>query len=391
METEVTFDKVAAKPMTLSSEEKELVEAQNGFALRLLEAQNTLNSGENIALSPLSAMSNIAMIANASDATTRIQILNLLGINSINDLNALNGRLNKEIVNVDASNVKFTLSNALWLNQDKNVKVDREFSSTLSEYYLAENFTKPFANPVNLQKDINIWAKGKTEGLIPHFYSENQPEISPEAFAVFLNAMFFKGRWSAPFDPELTSPRPFYNFSGASIAKPQMMTQCLETEYYTDATVSSAVLPYGDYFSMTVIVPRHGDDAAFAQAVEKALNSPKNKGKVQVNLPRFNTDIRTDLSSLYSHLGYMGLAILEHFDANETPGLNKLIIEQQCVLRVDEQGTEGASVTGAYDISATPDGSSSNTPVVSADRPFVYVISERSSGAILFIGRVNKP
>ena len=391
VESEVIFDKVAAKPMTLSPQEKELVDAQNGFALRLLEAENNINPGRNIALSPLSAMSNIAMIANAADAGSRIQILNLLGISSLKDLNALNGRLNKEIVSVDASNAKLTLSNALWLNKDKNVKIDQEFSTTLSEYYLAEDFTKSFASPIELQREINVWAKDKTEGLVPCFYSEEQAEIHPGSLAVFMNAMFFKGRWSTPFDPELTAPRSFYNFSGTSIAKPQMMTQCLEAEYYTDATVNAAVLPYGDYFSMTVIVPSHGDDAAFAQAVEKALNATKSRGTVQVSLPKFNTDIRTDLSSLYAHMGYLGLAALEHFEADETPALNKLIIKQQCVLRVDEEGSEGAAATGAYDISANPDGSSAGMPVVNANRPFVYVISERSSGAILFIGRVNKP
>ena len=228
---------------------------------------------------------------------------------------------------------------------------------------------------------INQWASDHTEGMIPSVF--NDDTFDPYVVSYLLNALYFKGTWSSPFDVAETKEESF----GGGPEVPMMHKSYTEFDYTENDLYQAVNLPYGNgAYQMSIFLPREGktiDD------VLESLNGsnwkiPSYDCEVDLKLPRFETDTNLGLIEIMSALG-MPTAFTE--DAEFPYFCNKSvfigIMFQVAKIKLDEQGTEAAAVTviGDYE-SSMPE-----QVEFHANRPFFYIISEQSTGTIFFIGQ----
>lgn len=242
---------------------------------------------------------------------------------------------------------------------------------------------------------INQWVSSTTEGRIPALFPAGS--IHADTRVVLVNATYFYGPWRAAFDPALTQASPFALAQGGSALVPTMR-RAMSVRAASSDGWRAIELPYAnDNLSMLVIIPNDGDVAAIEArlsegrlvAVTSALEALP-PSVFEVRMPRFRFTTRLDLSSRLSAMGARAA-----FDASaDFSGLSEdgpMHIEQvihSAVIAVDERGAEAAAATGV-----TFGVTSLQAPVPSfdVDRPFVFVVREKQTGAPLFIGHVVDP
>lgn len=233
---------------------------------------------------------------------------------------------------------------------------------------------------------INQWANDHTEGMIPEVL--NNDTFNPDAVSYLLNAIYFKGEWTFQFLPEQTEEEPFDNQDNIPV-----MRMFEELKYGENDTYQTLSLPYGNgSFCMTLFLPREGqtlDDVLNALDGEQwaAIPSTLKTYRVDVKLPRFETNTDVMLNDVMAALGMPSA-----FDcaSAEFPYFCNVsvfiaLMKQTARIRVNESGTEAAAVT----VVAMEKNGMSDIPSAKfyATRPFLYVISEQSTGAILFVGQ----
>ena len=210
------------------------------------------------------------------------------------------------------------------------------------------------------------------------------------------NAIYFKGDWTLPFTAERTSAQPFYNAIGRA-STVQMMQQQSYFSYYEDKHIQVVQLPYkGDDLSMLVVLPKLNHKLAMQQ-LAKSLNATKIKQwsaglvrqEVDLQLPKFTLDARYQMKTLLADMG-MPKAFNNGAEFNlyaDGPPIKLDEVYHQAVVTVDEKGTEAAAAAGAVGMYV-----GMSYPVeFKADHPFMFMIKDNKTDAILFLGQVNKP
>jgi len=246
-------------------------------------------------------------------------------------------------------------------------------------------------NPDGSRGRINGWVKDETRGLIPDLLPSGV--ISSDTRLVLVNALYLKAEWATPFEKSATSDSSFTRLDGSTVTVPFMRDSSLHVPAVVADGYAAVDLPYasGD-LSMLVIVPDAGNYAAieaelgtdFVSRVDASLaNQP-----VDLTLPRFHSESQIGLREvLGGDLGVTGL-----FYSGGLEGIGPDIEVANAIhaasITVDEAGTEAAAATAIMmDATGMP-----LEPVrISADRPFLYVIRDHSTGAVLFVGRVLDP
>jgi serpin B len=205
-----------------------------------------------------------------------------------------------------------------------------------------------------------------------------------------INAIYFKGLWLVPFDPDDTRPAPFRRPDGSEVEVPMMTVDSLFAINLAER-YHAVDLPYGGgAFSMTIVLPSEGlTTAELAAALDapgwRALIEGLHTQHLQISLPRFELEYEKRLNETLQELG-IRKAFGDADFTRLTPGGGVWLdyVKQKAFVKVDEVGTEAAAVTvGAIATSAPPE--------FRADRPFLFAIRERLSGTILFIGQVIDP
>ncbi len=205
------------------------------------------------------------------------------------------------------------------------------------------------------------------------------------------NAIYFKARWAARFDPKDTHDADFTRADGSTVKAP-MMNNFGTYALLTDADVSVIELPYQDNeLSMVVILPAATDglpalEASITQQKVKTwIGSLSKADEVSVGLPRFTMTHRVPLKQTLVDMG-MKLAFSDQADLSGiAPGLMLTDAVHRAFVKVDEEGTEAAAATAAVV------GLTSAGPMFYADHPFLFLIRDRLTGSILFMGRVDDP
>ena len=327
------------------------------------------------------------MASNGANGETRKQINSIIGVNdniSKESLNEAFNGLNEYLARVD-SKTTFTTANSVWI--DEGFKVKPEFLS--DKKLIGETFNQKLST-VKTMDDINNWCDVKTHSCIKKVLSEPLPETCRMLLA---NALYFKGMWKNKFDKADTKEKEFTNSDGSK-SKVQMMSQVSEFLAYEGIDMDFAEFPYGnDNYCMDVFLPhedkkldecmKNFDQKTFEEYLNKA-----GKGEVLVEMPRMKLEY---MNSLVKPLKAMGMtdAFSEKADfsglSDEKVSISDVI--QATFVNVDEEGTEAAAVTVAtLDNSIMP----MRTSSFIMNRPFVYIIREKTSGTILFIGKVRK-
>jgi serpin B len=214
-----------------------------------------------------------------------------------------------------------------------------------------------------------------------------------------INAIYFKGTWAKEFNPESTQSMAF-NLSDDGFKAVDMMGRLDTIDYQKNETFSAIRMPYGNgNFSMTVFLPNDNktiDDVAASftpgnwKSWQESFEETKN---VDIRLPKFKVEYEKTLNDILMDMG-MNLAFTTQADfSNINPARDLFIsfVKHKTFIEVDEKGTEAAAVTiiGFENTSVDPD--EPQKIYFHCTKPFLYAITEKDTGAILFMGKVGNP
>lgn len=371
---------------TLSDDEAaEVAASSNAFGFEL--HREVAEEQENTVTSPLSASVLLAMVGGGAGGETAEAMTEVLGLQDSRDT-----RFAALLVDlVESDDVNLAVANALWADEGVPFEEDYlefardTFGATLEEAPLGEQTTAD---------DIDDWVADNTEGLIDGIAEDlNLP--NPQAVLVLLNAVYFLGEWTEQFDPDDTRDQPFTLADGSTVEVPTMhrSENELELELSRRDGHQMVRLPYGgdERFGMEILLPDEGTslddtladlDAETWDAMVEDL-APERVGALA--LPRFELEWEAELNDALDALG-MGVAFSSGADFSPMSPTNPFldVVVQKTYLRVDEEGTEAAAVSGGAMVESAP-------PDLRIDRPFAFTVSDRETGAILFLGTVHDP
>ncbi len=373
-------------PPGLTAEANRVVEANTGFGLGLLRALHPAEDTPNLLLSPLSASMSLGMAMNGAAGETFLAMSATLGFEGLDQdqINEAYLSLIQTLVDRDPK-VEFRLANSIWYKQEFQVHAD--FFQRARDFFGATVSPLDFLDPGSPDV-INRWVEDETEGRIKDLISE----IDPLDRLFLLNAVYFKGPWASPFLEQATRDRPFNRADGSRIQVPTM-SQDGVLRWFRDDDVQAVELLYGDSaFSMVVMAPTdEGDLDALVAGLTPGrwhdLIGRLETARLMLRMPKFRFDYGVQLGGPLSDMG-MGIAFRPQADFSRIAPVDDLHIsrvKQKSFIDVHELGTEAAAATATV-VSVT-----SMPPEMSFDRPFLFAIRERSTGTLLFVGRVGDP
>ena len=369
----------APKEIELTDNEKQLIASNNDFAFKLFRKARDENSS---IMSPLSITYALGMLNNGADGKTLQEINQTLGFGTAgaDAINAFCQKMLKEASILDYK-TKALIANTIFVNEGLGYQLQDGFVAKANDYFNAQPQNRDFADGETMDV-INKWASDHTEGMIPKVL--NEYTFNPGAVSYLLNALYFKGIWSDPFDIAETKEEAF----GSGTPVP-MMHKRYKDHTYTENDLYQAInLPYGNgAYQISIFLPREGK--TIDEVLENLNGSNwqvKDHCEVDLKLPRFETDKTIGLVEIMSALG-MPTAFSP--DDAEFPYFCNVPVFiqnmfQVAKIKLDEQGTEAAAVTviemgGSSDIVQQAE--------FHANRPFFYIISEQSTGVIFFMGQ----
>lgn len=369
--------------LILSNAQRDIVNNNNAFALNLFRE---LNGFDSKVVSPMSVAYLMGMLANGADGQTRQEIMTAIGCKdvSLKDLNEFYQMMITRASHFDPST---TISIANFIALNKQYSLKGGFAKTMQEYYKAGIESLDFKSTSSLKR-INGWCSDHTDGMIPRIIDD----IDPSAVSYIMNAIYFNGTWEEKFNKSQTKLENFRGYT-RDIKKTQMMHRNGKYMYTANDMFAAVDIPYGNgAYQMTVLLPNNGKsiDEMMKALDAKSLTELRYKMeeyKVDLKLPRFKTELELPLNGIISKLGaagmFTGSADFSNF-ANGNLYVSKML--QKAKIEVSEEGTKAAAVTMAM-VAMTALRPEPMPVDFHADRPFAYMISERSTGAILFMGQ----
>jgi serpin B len=367
----------------------------NAFALDLY-ARLRGREG-NLFLSPASISTALAMTYAGARGQTAEEMAGALHFTLPADrLHPAMGGLLRDL-NGDGGKRGYALSvaNALWAQRGHPFLP--EFLKLVHDDYDAAAREMDFAGAADeSRRVINAWVEKQTHDRIKDLLPAGS--VNSDTRLVLTNAIYFKGDWAHPFQKSHTHDAPFRLGGGKEVTVRMMGPTTGETAeygYFEDSTLQALEMPYaGKELSMVVLLPRKVDGL---EELEKALTPGRlqewlgklREREVSVSLPRFKVTAQFMLNDALAALG-MRLAFTSQADFSGMDGRRDLAISavvHKAFVDVNEKGTEAAAATGVV-VKALAE------PLrlaFRADHPFLFLIRDRRSGAVLFMGRLTDP
>jgi len=394
--TELKSDKVRVTAPTVSADDATTLAADDlAFAVDMHPALRTSQPG-NFVFSQTSISTALAMLYAGAATTTADQMAATLHFSLPRDrlhpaFDALDLALTTPPPGAGADAFRLAIANSIWL-QD-GFAVLPAYLDTLAENYGAGMFVEDFAaDAEGARKAINGWVSDKTEAQIPDLFPSGA--IDASTVLVLANAVFFHGDWKMSFDTRRTMTTTFHAPTG-DVSVPMMHGDHNAVLWGSAGNGwTAAALPYaGDTTSMIVVVPDLGTFDAFeagltatglAAILAGAENAPSDG---DLSLPRFKFGTGVGLNDTLSALG-MPDAFGAAADFSGIDGARDLTVQaivHKAIIAVDETGTTAAAATGVSVMSFLA------VPSLLVDRPFLFFIRHKPTGAILFQGRVLDP
>ena len=371
------------KDIALTRAEQTLVNSNNDFAFNLFRQ---VTSQKSEIVSPISITYALGMLNNGAAGETQAEINKVLGFGETgaDGINAFCRKMLTEAPKLDKL-TKVMIANNIYMNKGYELKPD--FVSLAKAFYDATPETRDFADG-KTRDVINKWGSDHTEGMIPEVLTGD--EFDPNAVSYLLNALYFKGAWSEKFDKGNTKNELFHGYNGDT--QVPMMHQEHEFSYRESDDCQALCLPYGNNaYSMTILLPKEGktvSDVLSTLTAETWLQYQwMGNAIVDVRLPRFESKTEVNLNNVMSALG-MPKAFTDFAEFPDFCNVSTCIglMKQVAKIKLNEEGTEAAAVT-VIGMELTALSSEPRRVSFHANRPFLYVISEKSTGAIFFIGQ----
>jgi serpin B len=341
-------------------------------------------------ISPLSVSYALGMTMNGAAGTTLDAFYDVLHFGDLTnaDVNESYKDLMDQLVHLD-DKVEFSIANSIWYKL--GYQVFDEFVTTNQSYFDAAVRELDFSDPQAVEI-INGWIEDKTNDKIKDMLDF----IPSNAVMYLINAIYFNATWKYEFDKNETRKGTFYLEVGSSHPADFMKVNGAFNYTVTD-DFSAVEMPYGDStFSMVVMLPsgeRTTGDLISQMDLSRWTIWFQNPTvqNVQIELPKFKYGFKSLLNDHLIDLG-LGIAFSGGADFSRITTMADLYISRvihQTFIDVQEEGTEAAAAT-IVELRETSSGGD-QTPIFRVDKPFLYVIKENSTGAIIFMGKVGKP
>jgi serpin B len=364
-----------------------LVNGSNQFAFDFY--QQLKDGGENIFFSPYSISVALGMTYEGARGKTAEEMQSVLHFPADDIIRRAAFAWLYNNMNEEEKEYILSTANALWAHKD--YKFLDEYFDLIERYYMGKVTNLDFVEESEKSRvTINTWVEEQTNGKIKDLIPEGQ--INSLTRLVLTNAIYFKGNWLKQFDEDDTKDRDFKIDLETSVKVP-MMSMTGETFNYTASQdLQILELPYeGEDLSMLVLLPKEGtmDSLEASLSLENLANWRSNlyEREIDIYIPKFKFETKYDMGDTLKEMG-MPTAFSNSADFSGMDGTKNLAIGfviHQGFVEVNEKGTEAAAAT-AVGMIAT-----SATPSFYADHPFIFLIQDRESGNILFMGRVSDP
>ena len=393
-------DPTADRPPAEASAAADLALSLNDAGFRIFHA--SLAEGENIAISPLSIGLAFGMldagatgpVADALDGLFAYRVADVPRLEAFNSLGLLASSDPADFPATgedEPGHAIVRVANRVFTDTDF-APLDT-YREDLSRYFGAGAQTEPLSTDGEKSaKDINAWVSDRTEGLIPRV-------VTRDAFdglsrLTLVNTLYMKAQWQAPFETDATFDESFMLGDGSSVDVPMMHSGATYGEVYQGDGFVAAALPYAyGELEMTLILPDAGAYGDVESALDSALLDEIDGGAstqdYMLTMPKFTATSTTDLRAVIEDsLGVDGLFGTVGLDGIG-PGLEVTGAVHATKVIVDEDGTEAAAATAI--MAGTTSAQEPPALEIRADHPFLYVIRDTDTGAVLFVGRVLDP
>ena len=376
--------------ITLHKKSAEIIEADKAFGFELFREVYNFVDEDNLMISPLSVSYALGMTYNGAAGTTLEAFRDVLHFNNLTnqEVNESYKDLMDQLVTLD-KRVEFSIANSIWYRL--GFEVLSEFIATNQEYFDAAIEEIDFSDPQTLEI-INQWIEDKTNGKIQDMLDF----IPVDAVMYLINAIYFNAQWKYEFDRDKTYEDNFMLADGSSILTDYMVVNG-NFNYTSNEDFSAVELPYGDSaFSMVVMLPSSEKTVSELVTILDVEHwdswfENSDMTNVQVELPKFKYGFKSLLNEPLCNLG-LEVAFSGAADFTRISPVGGLFISwviHQTFIDVQEEGTEAAAATI---VEISYGGTGGGGPIFfRVYKPFIYVIKENSTGAVVFIGTVGKP
>ena len=332
----------------------------SAFQTSIFNEVNLDFQGENVILSPLSIFQVLGLTTNGGVGITQKEMISTLEASTLDNLNNVNLKIKdiiKNFVSVELANGVMSIFEPI-----------KSFSKVCDKY------EAPIEKLIS-KKQVNDWCSKNTHGKI----TEIIDELNPATVMLLLNAVYFRGEWTYPFNPEATKGGVFYNF-GKEEKKVEMMLQTHEFNYYEDSQIQAVELPYkNDSMNALIILPNKDVDInnfinqnnVNDDFIKKVIDGMKSRN-VKLSLPKFEVGFYSKLKNVLQRLKmetpFTGAA--DFSGINGSGGLYIDDVIHKTYLKVDEIGSEAAGVTIVDMRKSLP----INVVGMEVNRPFIVII-----------------
>ncbi|KAJ8007729.1 hypothetical protein DPEC_G00097230 [Dallia pectoralis] len=369
-----------------------LQEKQTDFGMQVFSQMALTTRDSNLAFSPYGVASILGMAQVGAGGETLKTLDSKMGFSLQERGIARQLRLlQRDIASVEGVEL------ASGVMVERKMTLEKGFRKGLRKAFQAIPHQLDFSRPDQALEIINAWVSDHTAGNIRSFLSSSA--LTDETRMVLLSALHFQGLWKVPFDPQMTQERLFHCANGSSVSVPMMrqINRFKYGEFVTPDGVDYDVIevPYeGETLSMLLVTPFERDTSMMAlvgeltsQRLQQWRKEMKSL-KLQLALPRFTLDSEVDLKTTLTSMGLGNMFNLAKADFTRITTEERLSVSkilQKVKIEVNEEGTKGSSATGAVMFSRMA------VQEITLDRPFLFLIQHKSTGAVLFMGQVYQP
>lgn len=390
--SEVQFAYNIIKPTTtpnffINDAERAANEAVNDFGYRFFAATASLTDIKNMSVSPLSASMALSVVANSAEDDLTAAINKLLGVDNLEDLNSLNTKI-ISYLSKERDRECIELANSVWYADW--LDITDQYEKDINEKYFAEVYDIDFTAD-DTPDIVDGWVSLKTHEVIPTI--SDAIDFNSISVALFINTLYFTGKWDSQFKTEANTLETFYGLSGNSIV--DMMHNKSLCVYAKNDEGEYLEKDFCDGTMMSIFVPEAGADFQtvcqnFSTDKMKQIKAGAIRSRVTLAMPKFKNEMKLDcLGEILKKMG------LDNFAGR----LSKMGINLGCTLEsaiqktsidVDEEGLTLAAVT-AMNMVGFAGGTEPEYKDVTmtVDRPFIYTVTNRATGSILLMGTVT--
>jgi len=394
--------------VTLSSlyvnSQKNLVDSNNDFAFEIYKA--TKNDSDNIFISPFSLNLALSIANEGALGSTKVEIDRLLSIEIADGKADLFKEFISRTINLQDSAyyecIKETedksggnallIANSIWINSKSTI--EKPYIKTIKDSYFSEVFDFENEKIADANQKLSNWVSERTRNKI---YVNNV--LNPAIKLSIINAIYFKGEWDIDFKKKKTKEMIFHSLDGNRV-KLDFMNNRTYYSYYEDANIQCVNLPYQcNQLSMFVILPKerlgiNNFETNFSLEYFREIRKQSTNNEVILSLPKFKIESEIRPTNVISNLGFstMFSSSADFTNISKVDSLTIGEIIHKTFIEIDEKKTEAAAITEIV-IFGYGGGTPAALPppkIFNANHPFIFMIVDNRTNAILFIGRFVK-